>query len=307
LVSEALALWQNALGRVLPFTPNVVVCTLSPGVLGETYVTSWNAAGGATDGTILISPNAAGAGWYDDPATGGKSVFTQPLANNAFAAQPGSAAVGQYDLLAALLHEIGHIEGFLPSSSSFESHVQTTGGSQVFVGPGVSASLVDADQELNPSAYANDLMSATLATGVRELPSALDVQIVDIVNGISAPSPVTSTLSRSASTTSSAVAPTTLVDHAVAALGSTDLAGKRKHSRPAKKAVTGKKAAHQNGHSVTIKIAHSGENHEQNGSIHRVVTKAHAKVAKGKAKVSPDGSQAVHLSRRGAIAKGHFH
>ena len=83
----------------------------------------------------------------------------------------GHRREGHYDLLTTLLHELGHVAGFMPSDPAFESHVQTIGASQVFVAPGIAAPLVDADQELDPNAYPGDLMSATLAPGVRELPS----------------------------------------------------------------------------------------------------------------------------------------
>ena len=139
VVTQSLGLWQAAIGRPLPFLPTVLAANLPAGVLGETFVTGWNSAGQATGGIIVLSPNASGAGWYDDPAPGGDGTFTQFLASNASAAAPGSAAYGHYDLLTALLHEIGHIEGFMPSNPNFEGHVQTVGGSQVFVGPGVCA------------------------------------------------------------------------------------------------------------------------------------------------------------------------
>ena len=69
-----------------------------------------------------------------------------------------------------MLHELGHIEGFIPANPGFETHVVTTGSSQSFDAPDLAASLVDDDQELDPARYPGDLMSATLAPGVRELP-----------------------------------------------------------------------------------------------------------------------------------------
>ena len=293
LLKEAMSIWQSALGRPLPLLPTVVVAALPAGVLGETYVANWAPDGKATDATILLSPNAAGVGWYDDPiGTPDPGVFTQSSGNNTSAAQPGSPAYGHYDLLTSLLHEIGHVEGFLPNDPSFEQHVETLNGSQMFVGPGISAALIDSDQELSPSVYAHDLMSATLAPSVQELPSALDVQIIDVINGLAPPAPATGPSGTGSTGTSSPVPPATVVDQAVHSLGSI-VTKEKKH----------KKAEHANKRSVTVKVKHAGASSEHNGTKHRIVVKSPGKTAGKKTANRPHGDLAVHLAKRGSVAK----
>lgn len=211
-----------------------------------------------------------------------------------------------------MLHEIGHVEGFSPLNVGFERYVQYIGGSQVFVGPGVTAALVDSDQELDPSRYPGDVMSATLAPGVRELPSALDVQILNVVNTLSSPpAPGAGTSATSVPTASTVVAPTTVVDHAIAALGSTVLpivSGPAALTSPIKGApVNGKPANHHKGHSVKLKTKHTVKAHASKAPTHQVVTPAHHKANKKSGSPTPNASLAAHLSRRGVRAIGDSH
>ncbi len=174
-------MWQAAVGpnSAPSFRPTFLVAQLPSGILGETIVTARDEQGNPTAATIVISPDGDGRGWYIDPMVDDNSAFGESLGATASQALPGSAAYGHYDLLTTLLHELGHVEGFMPQNVGFERYVQNINGSQVFVGPGVTAALVDSDQELNPNTYPGDLLSATLAPGVRELISPLDVQIID--------------------------------------------------------------------------------------------------------------------------------
>ena len=179
VVDQARTLWQNALGTgVTPFPVSFAVAPLPTGDLGETIVTAWDAHGRPISGIVVLSPDADGIGWYIDPASGDNSAFTQMLNADAYQATPETDAYGHFDLLTTVLHEFGHVEGFMPANPGFERYVQTISGSQIFDSPMVAASLVDADQELDPSVYPGDVLSATLAPGVRELPSPLDVQIL---------------------------------------------------------------------------------------------------------------------------------
>ena len=203
--------------------------------LGETFITSWDEQGRPTSATIILSPDAAGWGWYLDSKPLGTSAFAQPIGTSVDAVLPGAAAYGHFDLVTVLLHEIGHVEGFIPANPAFEGYVQTIGTSQEFVARESPAPLIDADQEFDPSIYPGDLMDATLAAGVRELPSPLDVQILDVVNGLTSPPSPPPTTPEKASYSSTQTAPpavenstiasTTIVDHAVAALGNTTPAG----------------------------------------------------------------------------------
>jgi hypothetical protein len=56
------------------------------------------------DGRVVLSPNAAGHGWFTDPSPAGDADF------QALTAVDGRAA-GHMDLLTVLLHEMTHLAG----------------------------------------------------------------------------------------------------------------------------------------------------------------------------------------------------
>jgi len=295
LLAAAEHQWQAALGYLAPVDVSITVAPLQAGELAETRFTASNSRGVPTAATITLSPDAAGLGWFIDPAPNGSGLFGESHGGTSSGASPGSDAYGRYDLFTALLHELGHIEGLIPSNPGFENHVQIAGESEVFVASGIQAPLVDTDQELNPSIYPGDLMSSTLAPGVRELPSALDVQILNIVNGVSASSAV----------------PTTVIDHAVATIasGSPAPSGTPVSTGPstAKTPATGKKAAHQKPHAGRTQTRHPKVGGDNKKPEPRVLIKPHAKTSLAKAKPTPNGGVAVALSRRGAIVTNNQH
>ena len=270
----------------------VVVSALPAGVLAETLVTTWNDKHQPTGYIIVVSSDAAGRGWYVGSASSTASPFTQSKSTSIFEAAPGSAAYGHYDLLTTLLHELGHVEGLMSGDPAFERYIQSIAGAQVFEAPGVTALLVDQDQELDFGGYPGDLMSSTLAPSVRELPSHLDFTIVQAID---APAPPPSTQRNSVPTT-------TVIDHALGALGttpppSTPVRSKKPvHHKPAKS----KKTVERKLHPVTIKVKPDGANHIRREPTPRIVSNPQGK-APAKTKHTPDRSAAVELSRRGMI------
>jgi RHS repeat-associated protein len=307
-IGQAESLWQAAVGHSVPLNFSLQVVNLPAGELGETRVETWDAQGNPTAATILLSPNGTGTGWFIDSSPSSSSPFLAPVSPSSELAPAGSDASGRYDLLTTILHEIGHIEGFMPSDPAFEHLVRTVGGSQMLVSPTVSVRLVNQDQELDPALYPGDLLSATLAPGVRELPSALDVQILDAVNNLSAPSPplrVVSPPTVSSPIVSppvgSSAATTTILDHALGSLGDTSPAsdpvetGKSRHT-------PGKSAAHHNGDPVTRKSKHAGAAHDRKPASRRVMTQAHHENGGKPALRTPNATMAMQFSRAGLAA-----
>jgi hypothetical protein len=217
VAATALNVWSALLGTQLPIQLSVRIENLPSGELGETQINALSADGMPTAATILISSDAAGEGWYVDPNPLDNSAFGTQIGSDAYEATGDSPAAGKYDLYTVLLHEIGHLLGIDPQIPGFVAHVGMVPGSAVFAGGGVSATFVSQADDLNPSLYPNDLMSLDLAPGERRSPSALDVQIIDIVRSTSL-ADIASGMIRDVPTIgSAAAATTTTVSNVVAA------------------------------------------------------------------------------------------
>ncbi len=100
------------------------------------------AIGQTTGSTITLDTNASGYGWFIDPTPADNSEFLPTSNPNEWVAKAGSAAAGKMDMLSVLLHEYGHALG------------------------------------INHSADPNDYMGATLTAGVRRLPSAEEMALM---------------------------------------------------------------------------------------------------------------------------------
>jgi len=104
---------------------------------------SGTAVGQTTGSVITVDDNAAGHGWYIDYTPYLNEEYLPTSNPNEWIARPGSEAEGKMDLLSVLLHEYGHVRG------------------------------------LDHSANGHDFMAATLAPGVRRLPSAEELAQLD--------------------------------------------------------------------------------------------------------------------------------
>ena len=98
---------------------------------------------GQTTGTnITLDTNAAGYNWFIDPTPADNSEYLPTSNPNEWVAKAGSEAAGKMDMLSVLLHEYGHALG------------------------------------INHSADPNDYMGTTLTAGVRRLPSADELALM---------------------------------------------------------------------------------------------------------------------------------
>jgi hypothetical protein len=118
----------------------------SANINNNVSVTFSDLAGGAlgqtTGSTITLDTNAAGYNWFIDSTPAGNSEFLPTSNPNEWVAKAGSAAAGMMDMLSVLLHEYGHALG------------------------------------INHSADPNDFMGTTLTAGVRRLPSAEEMALM---------------------------------------------------------------------------------------------------------------------------------
>jgi hypothetical protein len=76
---------------------------------------------------------------------------------------------------------MGHLAGMISGNPNFDQYVETINGSPVFVGDGFSVNLTPDGSHLDSRYYPYDLMNTRLAPGVRKLPSALNLQILQTI------------------------------------------------------------------------------------------------------------------------------
>lgn len=96
----------------------------------------------STANLLTLDIDAAGHGWFIDQTPWDNEEFTLGSSSWEFLAQPGSEAAGRIDLLTVLAHEMGHVLGL---------------------------------SDIDPTHSPTHLMTGSLPTGVRRLPSVLDL------------------------------------------------------------------------------------------------------------------------------------
>jgi hypothetical protein len=89
------------------------VASLPGGVLALTHVHGH---------TVLVSPNAAGYGWFVDTTPLGDEEFSASAPGSPLTALPDGAAAGREDLLTVVLHEMGHLAGLSDVGGSAADH-----------------------------------------------------------------------------------------------------------------------------------------------------------------------------------------
>ena len=173
-------IWNSVFDSTNTLAIDFVVKDLPVGQLAEAQITLFDEQGRPIGGNILIDPDANGKGWFIDTTPFDNSEFNTALSDTAYRAAADSAAFGHYDLLTALLHEMGHLAGFIDGYKGFDSQVQSVNGSRIFVTrDGISAKL--SGDHLDPKLYPYDLLNPVLAPSVRKLPSLLDLQLLSAI------------------------------------------------------------------------------------------------------------------------------
>ncbi|HEX5000284.1 MAG TPA: DUF4114 domain-containing protein [Terriglobia bacterium] len=179
LKDTALSLWRLATGSALPMTIRVAIADLPAGQLGEAVITRYDSHGLPVDGRITVDVNGDGHGWFVD---------TTPLDDSEFRTSSPDVA-GRYDLFTVIAHEVGHLLGFDGDFAGLARHLEyLANGLTLFVAPGFTATLTSDGDHVDSRVYNFSLMAATLGTGVRKLPSALEALIISIARNPDSPS-----------------------------------------------------------------------------------------------------------------------
>jgi large repetitive protein len=159
---------------VTPIDITFKITDLPTGQLAEGSITGYDSNGRPDSATISIDNDANGVGWFIDQTPGNNSEFSTQLTNTAYQATSG-AAVGKYDLLTAILHETGHILGFINGYSEFGRNVKNG----KFITDTITAQLTPDGSHLDSTLYPYDLLNTSLKPGIRKLPSQLDLAIIN--------------------------------------------------------------------------------------------------------------------------------
>jgi large repetitive protein len=176
--STAVTIWNNLVNPTTPINLNFEITNLPTGQLAEATITGYDQLGRPNTATISIDDDANGVGWFIDPNPQDNSEFTG--VDNYLQATPNSAASGKYDLLTAILHEMGHTLGFINGYSQFNQSIK---GRQFYTDSTHSYTLSSDLSHLDNTLYPNDLLNTNLKPGIRKLPSTMDWAIINAISG----------------------------------------------------------------------------------------------------------------------------
>ncbi|PQO44689.1 beta strand repeat-containing protein [Blastopirellula marina] len=158
IFDAANAAWADALGLDEPLDVRLEVTNLGGAQLGEAKLVALDGDGLPFRGVLTIDDDGAGFGWSTDLENGPSS--------------------GQYDLYTVMLHELGHLYGFMPQYSAFAEHVSVTPDMTIFIGDMWAVEMDARGEHLDADTYTYDIMSPYLAPGIRKEISELDVQMI---------------------------------------------------------------------------------------------------------------------------------
>ncbi|MGF1479362.1 MAG: FG-GAP-like repeat-containing protein [Cyanophyceae cyanobacterium] len=173
----ALDIWNELLNPQISLDIDYEIEDLPVGTLAEALVTI-DGEGELNGGTIIVDDNANGTGWFVDPTPEERSEFGRLTSQSALATV-NSEAYGRYDLLTTVLHEIGHLAGFIGGYAEFDQYVRNADSDPVFVGNDFTAPLTNDLSHIDAASVPNDLMNAALPPGTRQFPSPLNAQILN--------------------------------------------------------------------------------------------------------------------------------
>jgi Bacterial Ig domain len=173
--------WTEFLQSPTPFNLKIEIQDLPTGQLAEGTITGYDTNGRPNSGTLTLDTDGNSLGWFIDTTPDDNTEFDQTLSPTAYRATTGAAA-GKYDLLTTILHELGHLKGIISGNTAFDTHIQNINGIPTFIDGTLTATLTPDGSHLDSTLYPYDLMNTSLKPGVRKLPSAFDLAIINALN-----------------------------------------------------------------------------------------------------------------------------
>jgi PKD repeat protein len=170
--------WTEFLQSPTPFNLKIEIQDLPTGQLASGTITGYDTNNRPNSGTLTLDTDGNGLGWFIDTTPDDNTEFDQTLSPTAYRATTGAAS-GKYDLLTTVLHELGHLQGIISGNTAFDTYVQNINGIPTFINGGITAQLTPDGSHLDSTLYPYDLMNTSLKPGVRKLPSALDLSILN--------------------------------------------------------------------------------------------------------------------------------
>jgi hypothetical protein len=172
--------WTEFLQSPTPFNLKIEIQDLPTGQLAEATITGYDTNNRPNSGTLTLDTDGNSLGWFIDNTPDDNTEFDQTLTTTAYRATTGAAS-GKYDLLTTILHELGHLQGIISGNTAFDTHVQNINGIPTFINGTTTAQLTPDGSHLDSTLYPYNLMNTSLKPGVRKLPSALDLAILNTI------------------------------------------------------------------------------------------------------------------------------
>jgi Concanavalin A-like lectin/glucanases superfamily len=181
VIDQAVVDWQNAISSFNYAVPqnyqfNLYVADIGdPTVLANGSVASVSIPDlKPTRGSIVMDDNAAGGGWYFDPAPADDVEFTIPIAPFA-ALGPTSGVPAGTDFYSVVVHELGHALGMSRNSSRWVAAAQNG----LILLPDNSYAFLDPDKvHIDAFYHPFDAMNPGIGPGMRKVISTLDLKVL---------------------------------------------------------------------------------------------------------------------------------
>ncbi|TWU32833.1 dockerin type I domain-containing protein [Novipirellula artificiosorum] len=174
---EAMSRWHSTDLDLPEPTIHLRVESLGGTRLGYTTLDRIDQNGHPIEATIVIDDDAAGHGWFVDPTPSSDTEFLVDTDGIMKASE--DPAIGRFDVLSVMQHELGHLYGFTESFDGFDLNQASNRQGRQYVATSTETLWLDpSGSELDSSRHASLLMAGSIQLGVRKTPSPAEVDSI---------------------------------------------------------------------------------------------------------------------------------